>query len=435
MSEPTLRTNVVASALAGLTSMYAKQPNVRKILTALMANRQELENVLFDVYTQRRLRTATLYTLPTTNSVLDAIGALIGQPRDTMSDTAYQQILLLAALVRRSTGILPDWSSFAALILQTSGGPAEYLQGSAAFDFGVFDMTVMPPIEAAATLGRAVPNGLRAAFVYSTWSHTLNFTWGSVYSGGAGSAHGFGSVYEPSVGDKLVAAQPMPYQVTGSADFVPTAIEGCVLWLRADLNVIVTSGTVSLWPDQSENGNDVSQSSVPLQPVYDPIGGPNGLPCIRSTGTQYMRNGTAPLPAPQRNWTAFVVLQSTDNTVTGIPYLNGNSWGVQNTAGTRELLVAGNTDELDSTWSTSTWELWTIQDDGTHQSMRVDGTPVTIAPNTSTFNSIVSTVDVFSFNGTRIFKGGIAEIITYDRFLPLSEVKRIETYVRLRMGI
>lgn len=207
MSEPTPNTAIVAEGLERLTSMYAKQPNVRKILTALLAPRQETANMLWDVYVGRRLRDAVLYPLPQTNSVLDSIGDLVGQPRATMSDADFQAVLFLRVAVNRSTGRTTNLSQFAAILLQTSGGPCEYLEGVAAYDFGVFDMA-LPPIAVAGALSDAVDNGVRGTFVYSTWPFSQNFTWGSVYSVGAGQG-GFGSVYAPSAGGLLVAAQPL----------------------------------------------------------------------------------------------------------------------------------------------------------------------------------------------------------------------------------
>lgn len=214
MSVPTQNTGVVAAGLARLTSAYATKPGVRKILTALLTPKQELENVLFAVYVGRRLSTATLYALPTTNSVLDAIGKLVGQPRNAMSDAEYQAVLFLAVAVNRSNGRIGDWSKFAAILLHYfAGGPVELLEGTAAFDFGVLDFTGADAdnivVAVAGVLAKAVPNGVRASFVYSTWSSSLNFTFGSVYDGTAGPL-GLGSIYDGSVGGKLVASLSLP---------------------------------------------------------------------------------------------------------------------------------------------------------------------------------------------------------------------------------
>lgn len=275
MTEPVLDSTVVADGLARLTSMYVNQPNIRKIVTALLTPKQTLSTQLFNVYVQRRLSTATLYTLPLTNSVLDAIGALIGEGRNGLSDANYQAILFLAAAVNKSNAICPDWSNFATILLNTSAGPTVFLEGTAAYDFGMLDMT-LPPIPVAAVLSKAVPNGVRSAFWYSTWDHSLNFTWGSHYSGGAGSSQGFGSVYSPTVGNLLIAAQPMtpdPATLPGAGEqFSPDMIPGLVFWTNANslntspvaswsygpANMTGTGGTEPTWTSTSLNVHNES---------------------------------------------------------------------------------------------------------------------------------------------------------------------------------
>lgn len=205
MSEPVQNTAVVAEGLGLLTSMYAKQPNVRKILTAILSVRQELENVMWGVFVGRRLRTATLYPLPQTNNVLDVIGALVGQPRGGISDAFYQAILFLRVAVNRSTGRITEWSNFASILLQTSGGGVEYFEGKTSFELGVFDMT-LPAVAVASVLTLAVPNGVRAVFDYSTWPTGNDFRWAA-----ADGTHGQGVWGDTAgtVGGLLVAALEM----------------------------------------------------------------------------------------------------------------------------------------------------------------------------------------------------------------------------------
>lgn len=427
-------TNYSSAALALLTSQFTATaaPNLRALLSALTSEEQTLEGVLFACLLQRQLATATQYSLPTTNTALDQLGNLVGEPRNGLSDAQYIAAISLRAAVNRSIGASVNWSSFAAILLATTGGGSNpvYLEGQAALDFGMMNMS-LSPIVVAATLAAATPNGVRSGFWYSTWSPSLNFEWGSVYSGGAGQG-GLGSVYNSGVGGFLIADQPMVPGAGGASSVLPfpSTIANLDYRYRADLGITQASGTVSAWADQSGNANTLSQGTGALQPNYLATGGPNGFPALQSTGTQYIRASAAPLAGPTRNWTAFIVLNSSDNTITGRPFVNGNSWGVQNTTGTRELVLTGVADDLDSTFSANTWELWTIQDNGTNQSMRVNGSAVTLSPNNGTPGAAASTIDAFSSNGSFIFKGKIAEVIAFGRTLTGTEIAQVEAYIR-----
>jgi hypothetical protein len=205
VSEPVHNESVVAEGLGFLTSMFAKQPNVRNILTAILTERQKLEDVMFAVYAGRNLRGAALFALPTTNSVLDAIGALVGQPRDGLSDAQYQPVIFLRAAVNRATGRATDWSKFATILLGFSGGGVEYYQGEASFFFFVGNMHI-DPVVVASVLFDAVPNGIGpGVFAYSTWADGNDFMWGSVYDATAGQGK-WGSTYDATVGGLLVAS-------------------------------------------------------------------------------------------------------------------------------------------------------------------------------------------------------------------------------------
>jgi hypothetical protein len=70
--------------------------------------------------------------------------------------------------------------------------------------------------------------------------------------------------------------------------FVPTQLTGCMLWLRADLGVTLSSGFVSTWADQSGNGNNASQGASANRPGFSQTA-MNNLPAIQGNG-----NATTP---------------------------------------------------------------------------------------------------------------------------------------------
>lgn len=66
-----------------------------------------------------------------------------------------------------------------------------------------------------------------------------------------------------------------------AAGFLATQVNGCVLWLRADQGITLTSGLVSAWADLSGNGNGVAQANPTYQPtlVNNSIGGQPSVYC------------------------------------------------------------------------------------------------------------------------------------------------------------
>jgi PKD-like domain/Bacterial Ig-like domain (group 2) len=84
------------------------------------------------------------------------------------------------------------------------------------------------------------------------------------------------------------------------------------LWLRADLGVTQSAGTVVIWADQSGNGNDNTQIDPSIQPGYNDNGA-NFNPTVTFNGSQYVAapNG---LLDPAVNYTSaqvFIVQNST----------------------------------------------------------------------------------------------------------------------------
>jgi hypothetical protein len=149
-------------------------------------------------------------TVQQPNSVFDAIGALVQQPRGGLDDSDYRSILYLKVAVNKSGGRTTDWSGFGQILLKTSGGPIEYVEGAlASFDFIVLDMALSPTVVASVLAG-GVPNGVGANLVYSTWAAADTFEVTSAYGGGTLIGEGFGSAYPlptGTAGGLMTAAQ------------------------------------------------------------------------------------------------------------------------------------------------------------------------------------------------------------------------------------
>lgn len=180
MSEPVEKTNLAGEAVGFLTSAYRTKPNIVGFLKSIVASVQTLEGALSDALTMRTLAGASVFTLPTTNAVLDQLGRLIGQSRQGLDDADFKAVLYLRAAINRKTGRTTDWSGFAAILLRTASGPVSYYEAAAgagqAFFFGVWGMT-LNPIVVALALNDARPGGVRGVFGYTTWPDGNDFEW------------------------------------------------------------------------------------------------------------------------------------------------------------------------------------------------------------------------------------------------------------------
>jgi hypothetical protein len=188
---------------------------------------------------------ATTATQPLTNSVLDGIGALVGQQRLGLNDLDYLTAIYLRIAVNRSGGRQSDWSNFVAILLRTSDGPVLYFESgtagtgvSSAFYLGVWGMTLNPNV-VALVLSSAVPDAEGPnCFAWTTWPDGEDYVCDSVYAvtddapdftailglplsrpgniepgalfGGFSLDNlGWGSVYDPNAGGWMVAASQM----------------------------------------------------------------------------------------------------------------------------------------------------------------------------------------------------------------------------------
>ena len=286
---PVENTDFVGEGLGLLTSEYAGEgaPQLQGLISAFLAECQELESTLWDVIKLRQLANLTVYsplvgtfavingdygftssqdltgilipglsvitfsdqpgtgylvlsidstgtnfgtlytysgttdfaataTQQLTNSLMDTVGALVGQPRNGLDDLDYLSTIYLRIAVNRSFAVPPNWSNFAAILLRTAGGPASYLEGPARFRLTVKNMTLSPNA-VAAVLTDAVTIGVLGEFGYTTWDPINDFEFGSRWTQIVGygpdpgvSRYGWGSRYDSTVGGLMIAAATLP---------------------------------------------------------------------------------------------------------------------------------------------------------------------------------------------------------------------------------
>lgn len=236
---------------------------------------------------------------------------------------------------------------------------------------------------------------------------------------------------------------------------VPQTTPNMLLWLRSDVGVTSSSGSVSNWADQSGNGLTVTQSSSSLQPSLVTGALNSGvLPAITFDGSsQYLSTGSD-FANLSNGASIFAVTQPQSSTATGDLCAFGNTSNsdaiIAQAVGTQASLSANNGTTSSSVTttsnplSTSQYQLLeeTFQPGATTGSgtgtIWVNG--VQQAQSTSLVQTLNNVTRTQNFIGTGIglsnyFGGGIAEILVYNTPLSVAQRQSIETYIYSKYGV
>lgn len=107
-------TDHIAAALRRLALQFRDKPVMRAVISLFVAQIQDLENVGFEVLTERRLDTAV-------GEQLDVLGRIVGEPRnDAADDDVYRLRIRARVRANISTGSVADLYSVFALLLPES---------------------------------------------------------------------------------------------------------------------------------------------------------------------------------------------------------------------------------------------------------------------------------------------------------------------------
>lgn len=106
----------VAEALGRFTEQFKNKPNLTKLVSAFVERNQAVEDITWEVYNARMFDNAT-------DSRLDDIGAIVGQPRNGLADPEYRQYIAARIVINRSAAT-PD-STLHVLELIIPDYPAE----------------------------------------------------------------------------------------------------------------------------------------------------------------------------------------------------------------------------------------------------------------------------------------------------------------------
>lgn len=226
---------------------------------------------------------------------------------------------------------------------------------------------------------------------------------------------------------------------TGGAGEPDIPKNGLVLWLRADEGVTTSSGRVTAWQDQSENGGSALQTSNSWRPTLV-ASGLHGKPTVLFDGVDDFLNLPDGFEDFSQGVSLFVVLREDE------PGPCANYVALSNGIETDDVVIGQWDDallyEVANDWTETEDSLIVAQPqlvtaihgvDGSVQ-LRRDGDEIAL----DTFAMPVKTVRTENFVGKSVFdnctyfSGAISEVLMYDRGVGDSELVQIESYLQER---
>lgn len=230
--------------------------------------------------------------------------------------------------------------------------------------------------------------------------------------------------FKNSFGNPLEA-----FPVKPSSTPVPLTIDGCSLWLRADLGLTIVSGHVSAWEDQSSGEHDVAQTTAGNRPAHT-YSGIGGLQSLTFGADDYMSF----TPWEQGNtWSAFFVSSNSDT--------SGYAFIMQRSLGTGTAVWISYYDGAPgigyyALWGSSVTDPCIVYvtvncSTPTASSSVNDGTPVSGAVSPMTASNWTAIGDV---GGTSLV-GNLSEIVMFDSILSEGDEDKMWRYLSGRYSI
>ncbi len=228
-----------------------------------------------------------------------------------------------------------------------------------------------------------------------------------------------------------------------AAGFNPTAVAGCLLWLRADRGVTLNVAEVSSWADQSGAGDatrDAVQATGALQPHFTAsTAAYNGEPTVDFAGAELLRTGTWDVSpgVPEQPCTVIFAGHTTsqahatyafDNSVDPpqMACIDGASTVVSAYAGT-SLQTAVTTFNVGS--------VACVSFNGASSTIRVSQLTANVTGAAGAGNAIGLTIGNANVGGTFSWEGPMAEICVHAGVLSAPNVALIMNYMGARYGV
>jgi hypothetical protein len=161
MSELTYQGDHRTDGLARLLGQFQGMPRIEAVLGAFLDQIQKVEDVLWALFTEDWIETAT-------GDRLDVLGAIVGEERGGATDDEYRSFIRARVRVNRSTGLLSELVEIVRLIQfdDLTVRAREYYP--AALQIEPKEEVTVNAHRVAAMLQDAAPAGVALRFVYPT---------------------------------------------------------------------------------------------------------------------------------------------------------------------------------------------------------------------------------------------------------------------------
>jgi hypothetical protein len=157
-----------ARAVARLVEHFRSGATMPKLVRAMTAENQVIEDVLRDLILKRRLDTAI-------GAQLDVIGRIVGQPREGRSDDVYRIWISARIRLNKTSGTGEDILAIFSAVTQGSTALVLEEQFPAAFVLRIGSASIVPPAELAAIARLAKAGGVQAQIVSATSEDVTSF--------------------------------------------------------------------------------------------------------------------------------------------------------------------------------------------------------------------------------------------------------------------
>jgi hypothetical protein len=179
---PTQNPDYVPQGLARLLTQYQGKPNLSAVVSAFLAEAQELEDAIWGVI-RSQLLTRTIPAGPPDQALLQ-LADLVGCPTEGLTGPELAFLLQVWLLARRSHGLSEDLLAICAAAFPNGFTYSEFWpEAFAVTAYSIPDVNVLAGVGKALTLAR--PPEVAGIVGWGNWDATSTFYFGDGSPGGA----------------------------------------------------------------------------------------------------------------------------------------------------------------------------------------------------------------------------------------------------------
>jgi len=189
-----VQSDVVQNAIDLLIEQFKNSADLHKLIGALLSPAQEIEYVLGDIITLTALEIATA-------DQLDIIGEIVGESRESRSDTEYRNAIKIRIFLNSSTGSAETIIMLCRFLTRAS--TVRYLEAYPAKCILTFKTIYTPPVNLQSALESVAPAGVKLSLYQSDDDEDFSFGEENEFYPDTDMS-GFGENDFPSEGGKFV---------------------------------------------------------------------------------------------------------------------------------------------------------------------------------------------------------------------------------------